>query len=72
MVSLSNIYWPGLQKIAWFITIFFRGVGLNHQPDVVFSIQAAEAFPFDQQKLKVILASEKLMADELVPGPLGV
>ena len=40
----------------------------NHQKNhIVFSVQAAEAFPFDQQKLKVILASEKLMADELVP-----
>lgn len=28
-----------------------------------------KAFPFDQQKLKVILASEKLMADELVLNP---
>eukprot|EP00435_Cladocopium_sp_Y103_P050556 s138_g15.t1 len=28
-----------------------------------------KAYPFDQQKLKVILASEKLMADELVLNP---
>ena len=43
-------------------------VTLQHFGSVFFQLRL-KAFPFDQQSLQVVVASEKLMADEMVRSP---